>query len=168
MNRLLGTGICMMALAVGTTSAHALPAPMSEEELDKASDVVATVRVLAVVRIDDMPFDKTRETVRTYQAWLQLVQPKKGNIKAGETLLVQWHDTPKNLIGPWKVEYHPGEEVLTHLKWNATQRSYVSTWWNAKGKPVHAADSAQLPERVGEVIAAKELGKQSQGDKVTK
>ena len=145
-------------LALGASAARALPAPMSAEDLEKNSDVVATVRVLAVVCTGQVPYGKTTEQTTTYQAWLQVVSVKKGDVKENQTLLVAWQDVPKKLIGPWKVEYLPGEEVPTYLKWNAEQKAYHTTWWNAKGKPTKPATADKLPEKDGQVIIAKDLG----------
>ena len=55
-------------------------------------------------------------------------------------------------------EYLPGEEVPTYLKWNADQKAYHTTWWNAKGKPTRAATADKLPEKDGQVVIAKDLG----------
>jgi hypothetical protein len=68
---------------------------------------------------------------------------------------VQWQDTPKGLVGPWKVAYFPGEEVATHLKWDADRRVYTTTWWNAKGKPTKQADTDKLPTQPGSVLMMK-------------
>jgi hypothetical protein len=103
-------------------------------------------------------YGKTTEQTTTYQAWLQVVSVKKGDVKENQTLLVAWQDVPKKLVGPWKVEYLPGEEVATHLKWNADQKAYNTTWWNAKGKPSRAATADKLPEKDGQVITARDLG----------
>src|SRR6516162_1238829 len=85
-----------LALAAGPVRAL-----MSAEDLEKNSDVVATVRVLAVVCTGQAPYGKTTEQTTTYQAWLQVVSVKKGDVKENQTLLVEWQDVPKKLVGPW-------------------------------------------------------------------
>jgi hypothetical protein len=132
---------------------------MSESDLDKNSDVIATVRVLAVACTGRA--DSGREKVHVYQAWLSVVKATKGAARTGETVLVQWQDVPKNVVGPWKVEYFPGEEVVTHLKWDAEKRVYTTTWWNAKGKPTKPADFDKLPPQPGQVLTMKFGGKET-------
>jgi hypothetical protein len=142
--------------------AVALPAPMSVAELDKNSDVIATVRVLAVACTGQA--DRGNQKVFVDQAWLSVVKPTKGPVEARETVLVQWRDVPKDVVGPRKVEYFPGEEVVTHLKWHAEKRVYETTWWNAKGKPTKPADFDRLPPRPGLVLTMKFGGKEKMKD----
>jgi hypothetical protein len=146
------------ALVIAGT-AQALPPPMSPEELEQKSDVVATVRVLAVACTGEVKPPGSKENVPQYQAWLQVVSATKGSVKPKQTLLVEWHDLPRPmLLGPWKVDYFAGEEVATHLKWHEKSRNYATTWWNAKGKPQRPADSDRLPTKPGELLVAKQLG----------
>jgi hypothetical protein len=149
--------LAVVGLAVGAGPAPALPPPLSPADLEKQSDVIATVRVLAVTCTGQAPFGQTNERVPTYQAWLQIVEVKKGSVKPHETVVVQWQDIPKTLIGPWKVEYWPGEEARTHLRWDADRHVYATTWWNAKGKPTRPAEVAELPGKPGQVITATSL-----------
>ncbi|MBY0229756.1 MAG: hypothetical protein K2W96_10790 [Gemmataceae bacterium] len=76
-------------------------------------------------------------------------------MKANETLLVAWQDVPKTVMGPWKVEYYPGEKVETKLKWIAARKVYESTWREVKGKATRAADTRTLPIKPGEIVAPK-------------
>jgi hypothetical protein len=146
-------------IALGVTlviacRAVALPAPMSPADLEKNSDVIATVRVLGVTCIGTA--GAAPREVPVYQAWLSILKLEKGAVKEQQTVLVQWKDTPKGLIGGWKVEYFPGEEVKTYLKWDAEQKVYTTTWWNAKGKPTKPADVNKLPTEAGAVLMMKQ------------
>jgi hypothetical protein len=146
------TGACLL---LQPNPARALPRPLSPEELEKQSDVVAGVRVLAVTCVAQEPDKANKQTLSTYQAWLQIVSVKKGEVKENETVLVTWKEIPKGPIGAAPpVVYLPGEEVMTHLKWDEKQRLYTSTYYNAKGTPTKPADG-KLPEKVGEVSTAR-------------
>lgn len=136
---------------------RALPPPFSAEKLAEESDVIATVRVLAVTCTGEITQQGTGEKLPTYQAWLQVLKATKGPARVHDTLLVSWHDISKKLIGPWTVAYYPGEEVTTHLKWNAEQRTYTTTWWNAKGEALKPADTTALPRKSGTVVTARGL-----------
>jgi len=59
---------------------------------------------------------------------------------------------PKGIVGPWTVNYYPGEVVLTHLVKRSGGVSYGSTWWNAKSDDVKAPDSTELPSSPGETL----------------
>ncbi len=142
----------------------AVPVPKTHEEVAKESDFIGTVRVLAVACTGEAPFPDTEASSQTYQAWLQVVSVKKGAVKANQTLLVSWQDVPKTVMGPWKVEYFPGEEVETKLKWNAARKMYESTWHNAKGKASRVPDTKKLPVKAGEVAAAKGVAGPAKGD----
>jgi hypothetical protein len=156
MHRTHGTSLIAALAALVAAPALALPPPLSDAELDERSDVIATVRVLAVACTGETEMVNVRESLPVYQAWLQVVRATKGPVKPRETLLVQWHDVPKSgIVGPWKVAYFPGEEVRTHLKWDAKQRVYATTWWNAKGQPTRKADVTELPGRPGRTVQAK-------------
>jgi hypothetical protein len=156
--RLVAVAACLVI--VGRSAA--LPAPMSDADLEKNSDVIATVRVLAVACTGQA--DAGSQKVLVYQAWLSVVRVQKGAVKDKQTVLVQWQDVPKGLIGPWKVEYLPGEEVTTHLKWDADKRVYTSTWWNAKSKPTREPDFDKLPTQPGLVLVMKLSGKEKKKD----
>src|SRR5258708_5132018 len=122
-----------LALAVLLADrASALPAPMSPADLEKNSDVIATVKVRSVTCTGEV--EARGGKVLAYQAKLEVVEVKKGTVKPGDVLTVEWQDIPKGLVGPWKVDYFPGEKVATHLKYDAEKKAYATTWWNAKGK----------------------------------
>src|SRR4051812_38588309 len=89
-------GLCLL---IGGGAA-AMQAPMFESDLDKNSDVIASVRVLAVASTGTAGGGAAK--VPVCQAWLLVVKPTKGPVKERETVLVQWQDVPKNLVGPWK------------------------------------------------------------------
>jgi hypothetical protein len=126
------------------------------------SDLVALVRVLSVTCTSVTKDEKTGEDLPGYLAQLQLLDVKKGDAKQGDEVLVTWRAVPKAVLGPWTVYYYPGEEVLTHLTKRSGGASYASTWWNAKGDPVKAPDTRDLPVTPGQsVVAEPEKPKQT-------
>jgi hypothetical protein len=132
--------------------AFALPAPMSEQELNDKSDLVAVVRVGTVICTAITKDDATGEELPAYLARLRLIEVKKGDAKPGDEVLVTWRAMPKGIVGPWTVNYYPGELVLTHLVKKSGGVSYGSTWWNAKGDDLKAPDSTELPSKQGETF----------------
>ena len=142
-----------MALSF-VTSALALPAPMSEEELMEKSDIVAVIRVLSVSCTAVTKDDATGEELPSYLAKVRLLEVKKGDAKPGDEVLVTWRAIPKGLLGPWAVYYYPGEVVLTHLATKSGDVAYGSTWWNAKGDDIKAPESTELPSQPGETFDA--------------
>jgi hypothetical protein len=134
------------------TPAQALPAPMSEQELNDKSDLVAVVRVNTVICTAVTKDEAAGEELPVYLAKLRLVEVKKGDAKAGDEVLVTWRAVPKGIVGPWTVNYYPGEVVLTHLVKRSGGVSFGSTWWNAKGDDVKAPDSTELPSTPGETF----------------
>ena len=134
--------------------ALALPAPMSEQELIDKSDIVAVVRVVSVSCTAIIKDDKTGQELPVYLAKVRLVEVKKGDAQKGEEILVTWRAVPKDMVGPWTVNYYPGEVVLTHLTKKSGGASYGSTWWNAKGDDIKAPESTELPETPGETFDA--------------
>ena len=149
-------GQCLLALGLVllATPALALPAPMSEQELTDKSDLIATVRVLSVSCTVVTKDDKTGEDLPVYLARLRLLEVKKGDAKKGDEILVTWRAVPKGIVGPWTVNYYPGEVVETHLVKKTGGVSYGSTWWNAKGEDVKAPDNSELPTTPGETFDA--------------
>ena len=149
-------GQCLLALGLVllATPALALPAPMSEQELTDKSDLIATVRVLSVSCTVVTKDDKTGEDLPVYLARLRLLEVKKGDAKKGDEILVTWRAVPKGIVGPWTVNYYPGEVVLTHLVKKTGGVSYGSTWWNAKGEDIKAPDNTELPTTPGETFDA--------------
>ena len=65
-------------------------------------------------------------------------------VKPGAEVLVTWRAMPKSILGPWTVDYYPGEEVVS-IDQAERRREYASTWWNAKGDDVKAPDTRDLP-----------------------
>ena len=59
--------------------------------------------------------------------------------------MITWRAIPKGIVGPWTVNYYPGEVVLTHLTKKSGGATFGSTWWNAKGDDVKAPASTELP-----------------------
>jgi hypothetical protein len=137
---------CLAALP-----ALALPAPMTEAELMEKSDVVALMRVLSVTCTSITKDEQTGEDLPGYLATLKVIEVKKGDVKAGEEVLVTWRAVPKSM-GPWTVYYYPGEEMVTHLTKRSGGVSYASTWWNAKGDDTKSPDSRDLPTTPGETV----------------
>jgi hypothetical protein len=137
-----------------TSPALALPAPMSEQELMDKSDLVATIRVLSVSCTAVTKDEKSGQELPAYLARVRLVDVKKGEAKKGDEILVTWRAIPKDVVGPWTVNYYPGEVVPTHLVKKSGGVSYGSTWWNAKGDDIKAPESTELPETPGETFDA--------------
>jgi hypothetical protein len=133
---------------------NAIPPPLKPEELEQRSDFIGTVKVLAVTCTSIAKDPRTGEDLPNYQAWLQVVETKKGKAMPGDTLVVSWRAISKKLVGAWSVSYAAGETVSTHLQWVEGGRSYTTTWWNAKGKPI-SEGNATLPTKVGEIILGK-------------
>jgi hypothetical protein len=144
--------LASIILAATVLPALALPAPMSEQELNDKSDIVATVRVLSVTCTAITPDEKTGEELPSYMAQLRLIEVKKGDAKKGDVVLVTWRAVPTKIVGPWTVNYYPGEEVLTHLVKKSGGVSYGSTWWNAKSDDATAPESFELPKQPGQTM----------------
>jgi hypothetical protein len=154
--------VLSVVLALATVPAHALPAPMSDQDLMEKSDLVALVRVLNVTCTSITKDDATGEELPSYLATLQVLEVKKGEAQRGDEVIVTWRAVPKSIVGPWTVYYYPGEEVVTHLTKRSGGASYASTWWNAKGDDVKAPDTRDLPVTPGEsVVATPEPQKQT-------
>ena len=149
--RIFLSALCL-CLAVPAGQSIALPAPMPEHELMEKSDLVALVRVLSVTCTSVTKDEATGEDLPGYLAKLQVLEVKKGDAKKGDEVLVTWRAVPKALLGPWTVYYYPGEEVVTHLTKRSGGVSYASTWWNAKGDPLKAPDTRDLPVTPGETV----------------
>jgi hypothetical protein len=145
----------LVSFTLISTPAGALPAPMSEQELMEKSDLVALVRVLSVTCTSLTKDAATGEQLPGYLAQLKVLEVKKGEVKPGAEVLVTWRAVPKSIVGPWTVDYYPGEEVVTHLTKRSGGASYASTWWNAKGDDVKAPDTRDLPVTPGESAVAK-------------
>jgi hypothetical protein len=137
-----------------TSPALALPAPMSEQELMDKSDLVATIRVLSVSCTAVTKDEKSGQELPAYLARVRVLDVKKGEAQKGDEILVTWRAIPKDVVGPWTVNYYPGEVVPTHLVKKSGGVSYGSTWWNAKGDDIKAPESTELPETPGETFDA--------------
>lgn len=143
---------CLASVVFAWSSALALPAPMSEQELMDKSDLVAVVRVQSVTMTVATKDDKSGEVLSAYLAKLKLLDVKKGDAKPGDEIIVTWRAVPKDIVGPWAVYYYPGEEVLTHLVKKSGGVSYGSTWWNAKGDDIKAPEGTDLPTEPGQTF----------------
>jgi hypothetical protein len=143
----------LLLITVGTLApVHAVPAPMSDQELMDKSDLVAQMRVLSVTCTTVTQDADTGEALPSYLAQLKVVEVKKGEAKPGDVVLVTWHAIPKNVAGPWTVYYYPGEEMVTHLVKRSGGVTYGSTWWNAKGDDLRSPDTRDLPTTAGETV----------------
>jgi hypothetical protein len=146
--------LTLLSFFLLATQALALPAPMSEAELLEKSDVVAVIRVLSVSSTAVTKDDQTGEELPSYLARARLLEVKKGDVKQGDEILITWRAIPKGIVGPWTVNYYPGEVVLTHLTKKSGGATYGSTWWNAKGDDIKAPASTELPTSIGETFDA--------------
>lgn len=159
--------------------AEAVPPPLSEAELEQECEVTVQVRVLGVTCIEDQEgLDELGHSYRhgRYQAWVRVVKTMKARTievperegepqtkrastpVAGETIVVDWVDTryfPKLFGAGDDPAYLPGEEVVTHLKWNAGTQCYRSIHWSARLEPTCQADVEALPQTAGEHAFAK-------------
>jgi hypothetical protein len=136
-----------VVLVLGAGPTRAMPPPLPPEELERRSDLVVEVRVLEVVCMDALRYGPNKEEVAaaTYQARLEILGVKKGEVAVGEAAIVQW--TESAFVGGQKpVAYYPGEEVLTHLVWKPDERVYSTTWWNAKYMLKGPAKGKELPK----------------------
>lgn len=142
--------LLILSMFLAASQALAVPPPpVSLEELRNNSDVVATVRVLAVLCVGE-------EKAPNYQAWLQLITSSKGPHKPGETLIVEWQGVPQPIVGPMAPSYLPGEEVATHLKWNGSRRAYTTTpLWNAKVRVIKPSTYGELSKKPGTLMLPK-------------
>ncbi len=144
----------LLVFCLAATTALALPAPMSEQELTEKSDLVALVRIMSVTCTSITEDETTGERLPGYIAKLRVLKVKKGDFKPGGEVLVTFRAIPKGALGPWTVFYYPGEEVWTHLVKRAGGVTYASTWWNAKGEAVQPPETTDLPTTVGESALA--------------
>ena len=99
-------------------SSNALPAPLSNEQLLKQSDIIAKVKVIGVAKIGQI------NGAAKYQAWLKILESTKGSVSINDTIIVGWHKFDKKLIGSWAIDYYPGDELLTYLIWDDNEKSY--------------------------------------------
>jgi hypothetical protein len=137
--------ICLLA-----APAHALPAPMSKQELLAKSDLVALVRILSVTCAAVTKDDRTGEDLPSYTANAELIEVIKGDEPKGGDVTLTFHAIPKGLLGPWSVFYYPGEMVWTHLV--KEDGTYTTTWWNGRGTVVEQALTTELPTTPGETV----------------
>jgi len=144
--------LASIVFAAFAIPALALPAPMSEQELNDKSDIVAVVRVLSVTCTAVTPDENTGEELPSYVAQLRVIDAKKGDAAKGDVVMVTWRAVPTKIVGPWAVYYYPGEEVLTHLKRREGGVAYASTWWNAKGDDITKPESVELPKQPGQTV----------------
>ena len=152
----------LLLLPLIATRAMALPAPMSNDDLMEKSAFVGVVRVLSVTCTALTPDKETGEDLPHYLAKLEIVDVKKGDVKPGETVLVTWRAIPRGIVGPWAVNYYPGEEVMTHLTKADGDVAYKTTWWNAKGKNLKEPESTKLPMMPGETFMPQKSAKPGQ------
>jgi hypothetical protein len=102
----------VMAAACVALPAHALPGPLSEQELMEKSDIVALIRVLSVTCTSVTTDERTGEELPGYLARLQVVESKKGDAKKGDEVLVTWRAVPKGRGWPLGGVLLPGRGSL--------------------------------------------------------
>ena len=70
---------CLIAVVLlAPVRGWAVPAPMTRDELERSSDLVALVRVLAVTCVAVSKDDRTGESLPSYEAELRLIRVGKG------------------------------------------------------------------------------------------
>jgi hypothetical protein len=141
-------------LSIEAAPVWALPPPMPAEALAAASDLIALVRVLAVTCVAVVRHRQTGEELPVYRAQLQILEAKKRPAGEADVVTVMWSEIPRSIVGPWAVRYYPGEEVWTHLQRERENGLYRTTWWNARGPQIRAADTTELPTVPGTVLSA--------------
>ncbi len=111
-----------------TIESNALPAPLSNEQLNQQSDLIAKVNVLGVTRVG-----YTHKAIK-FQAWLQIIKTIKRKAQINDTILVTWYRFDKKLIGSWEIAYYPGEKLITYLVWDNKEKAYKNLSWNSVKK----------------------------------
>ena len=131
---------------------YGLPAPFSKEELQDKSDLIVEAKVLGVICTKEDYYNNVKNLPKVYyyQAWLKLLKVEKGILKPNDSIIVEWSGTPKGLIGPWSVDYFPGQIVNTHLILDKEKNYYKTTWWNATN--TIKKSSITLPKNIGKVV----------------
>ncbi|MFD0988043.1 hypothetical protein [Methyloligella solikamskensis] len=132
--------------------AFALPAPLSEKELTEQSDLVALIEVLSVTSVGALPDMETRQALLFYHAKAKVLEVKKGDVKPGTIITIEFREVPEDIVGRWEVSYYAGEELWTYLKKRGG--NYRATAWNARGEQVRPAVSNKLPAQPGQTISA--------------
>ena len=153
-------GLAILAVAGLILTSQTSRAVPPVQDLEARSDVVAKVKVLAVVCLDHMD----RYGLNSYQALLQIEEVKKGSVEKGETVLVRWRSWSKEpgtsgkvgLYPPRSASYFPGEEKTAHLKWDPQYRTYYMVWDHTR-EPDNNLPLRKLPDLPGQVMFAKHL-----------
>ncbi|ODA66321.1 hypothetical protein A7A08_02719 [Methyloligella halotolerans] len=143
-----------LAVLLIAAPAFALPTPLSEEELTEKSDLVALIEVLSVTSVGALPDMQTRQALQFYYAKAKVLEVKKGDVKPGTEITIEFREVPEDTVGRWEVSYYAGEELWTYLK--ARGENYRATYWNARGKQVRPAVSNKLPAQPGQTISAEQ------------
>jgi hypothetical protein len=101
--------------------------------------------VLGVICVSEA----TKENPAVFQAWVQLLDVRKGELPVGSTTTIQWvEDDPRRAGTP----YYPGEEVVTYLGWDEQARTYETLHDNAKQPPTKKAKTEKLVAKAGKVM----------------
>jgi len=132
--------------------ALALPEPMTDDELLAKSDLVALIEVLSVTSVGALPDPGTRQALQFYYAKAKVLEVKKGDVKPGTEITIEFREVPEDIVGRWEVSYYAGEELWTYLRKRG--ENYRATYWNARGKQVRPASSNKLPSQPGQTISA--------------
>ncbi|MBI4248285.1 MAG: hypothetical protein HY611_02190 [Elusimicrobia bacterium] len=123
------------------------------EEIEKDSDIIGTVRVLAATCVEAVPAKEIKEY--RFQAWLQVVKLVKGSVKAGETVLVGWSEWSEPLVGNVPDPFLPGEEIQARLKWNDAGRIYEETPGGGRAKRLKPSKYKTLKRKPGTIFLPK-------------
>jgi hypothetical protein len=126
----------------------------SEEEIIRLSDVVADVEVRKVVCIKRRWDPDERKDICTYRSTVELMTVKKGTVKTGQRLVVEWIGIPGCSWSMYDA-YCPGEILATHLRWDARRKAYVTTWWNGK-ETLAQPEALVLPANPGDWIESED------------
>ena len=141
----------LLALALALP-ASALPEPISDEELLAKSDLVALIQVQSVTSVGALPNPGTRQALQFYHAKAKVLEVKKGDVKPGTEITIEFREVPEDVVGQWEVSYYAGEELWTYLRKRG--ENYRATYWNARGKQVRPASNNKLPSQPGQSIPA--------------
>lgn len=147
-----------LMINIAPKQALGLPAPMSQSDLINNSDLFAKVHVLKV--------DKATNTALAEYEIAGTVASNRVIHEDNSAIIDQdshkkliklcWPELPKDLLGPWRVEFQENEEVNVYLRWignknsqdkpmwnlyNNLENCYAATWWNAK--IIHTSDNLE-------------------------
>ena len=149
----LGFFLICVTVTLSIIESFALPTPLSPEQLYQQSDIIAKVKVLSVIKVQDrIKETENKYNTEKYHAWLKVLQVTKGKIQNNHTMIVTWNRVNRQLIGGWEVNYYPNEELITHLIWDDQEKTYKTLSWNAT--KIIKSSKNTLPMDIGQVYFA--------------